>query len=239
MAGAPRSQIDGSLEAGVDRPSSDHWYNVLRSTPPGTTQGDGAHGSVLESAGALDGPVDPAGLQETVRRLEEQNGRLVERLDVLARAQDRHETRRDGLETKIDRLCAMFAADRPGERKPLDDAICQRITESMKPFFLAIIDLLELSMRHTPASAGPPSVSRQSPAERSLSHADKPPGGLPPILTRPLDELIEAGHNRARSSASGDQSRRGSAPTAAGAPAAPQGSSTFPWTPVIPETSKR
>ena len=254
MAGALRSPTVAPLEPGTDGPSSDQWYNVLGGPSPGAHQGETAHGSIAEPIGtpegldrsisgteasAAGGADNTATLFEAVRQLTEQNARLADRLDVLARSQERDEDLRGRLESKIDRLFNMPAAGQSDEREPLHDAVCRRIEESMKPFFLAIIDLLELSVRRAPAAPNPPSAAQRATDDQTLSQPDEPPGGLPEILTKPLEELIDAAGDRARPTAQDEMSQRGSRPTATSSQAASQGSRAFSWTPVIPEDPAR
>ena len=116
--------------------------------------------------------------------------------------------------------------------------VSRRVTDSMKPFLLAIIDLLELSMRHPDTASGGPDPAERATPEQPNAQSDEPPGGLPDILLKPLEELIEPNRNRAVPRVPDESARRGPQRTVE-TDAAREASRAFTWTPVIPEASKR
>jgi hypothetical protein len=252
MDGAPRASAAGPLDAGADGRSPDQWYNKLGGAhvaadpaEPAPENDQRAHrrfgevalepATAAESQGGDDTATDSF---QTIQDVADRTAGLAAQLSALSEAHERHAEDRARLEAKIDLLCGLLAARQPDGAEPLEELVSRRVTDSMKPFLMAIIDLLELSMRRFVMAADAPDPADSATPMQSSAPSDEPPGGLPDILLMPLEELIEPNRNRAQPRVPDDSARRGPQPIA-DAQVAPRASRAFTWTPVIPEASKR
>lgn len=252
MEGAPRARAAGPLDVSADGRSPDQWYNKLASAPAAADPAEPAPETDQRPHRRFDEAVpDPATMMEgqdgddsetgrfrTIQDLADQTAGLAAQFAALSEVHERHAEDRARLEAKIDMLCGLLAAGQPDGAEPLEELVSRRVTDSMKPFLLAIIDLLELSMRRPHVDSDEPDPSEPATSEQPSVQSDEPPGGLPDILLKPLEELIQPNRNRAQPRVSDESARRGPQ-RIADAHAAPQGSRAFTWTPVIPEASKR
>lgn len=233
------------------RPTSDPAGASEMPSSSGARSGHGEATRVPELGGRIEK------LTQDLDTLAAQNRKLLTSVSHLLDLYEAEKAQRLALQTSLDRAVADMTNANPAiETETLAEQIRRGVSDDLKPLLHAILDVLEISMRRSPADLGGATRS-EAPAAEDLSGRDGDgefcadddlPRALPEILTRPVEELVAPSQSRLRGAApSEDRTARAMASSHGTGPDRPtKRRSVLPeqprrgvWIPVTSDKTKR